>query len=68
MNPKKLLFSLGGVLLGKWAADQFVLKSGPDDPTGFIEVKQGFGLDDVAEAAVIVLSVAVVHMVTAKLG
>ena len=64
MDPKKLLLSTGGVLLGQWIANTWVLKNqgANGESRGFIEVEAGFGLDDVVEAVVIVLSVSAVHM------
>ena len=44
----------GAVIAGNFVADRWVIKSGPDDPTGFVEFSEGFGADDIARAAVIV--------------
>lgn len=47
---KKLLLELGGAaaggFAGSWAATNFLLKT-EKNPNGFIERKDGFGLDDV---------------------
>lgn len=51
---KSALVLLGAVLVGDFIAQQFIIKSGPDDTSGFIEQRAGFGLDDVARAATIV--------------
>jgi hypothetical protein len=51
---KGLLVLGGGVIVGNMLAEKFLLKTGPDDPTGFVEVAEGFGMDDVARAAAIV--------------
>lgn len=34
-------------------AERFVLKNSPDDPTGFVLIADGIGLDDAARAATI---------------
>lgn len=65
MKLKPWLVLGAGVLLGKFIAG-FVVKESPDDPTGFVEAKPGFGLDDVAEIASIVAGIAVVTMVAGK--
>jgi len=48
------LVLLGSVVAGNWVAERFVLKGDKDDPTGFIVVSDGFGMDDIARGAVIV--------------
>lgn len=51
---KSFLITGGAVLAGMYVLRQFILKDGPDDPTGFIQVdRSGWGLDDLAEAATI---------------
>jgi hypothetical protein len=50
---KGLLVLVGAGIVGNMIAEKFLLKGGPDDPTGFIEVAEGFGMDDVARAVVI---------------
>lgn len=49
-----------GAAIGGFVADQFVVKYGPEDPTGFIEVGPGLGLDDVARAVTVALAVYIV--------
>ena len=51
---KGILVLAGSVVAGNWIAERFLLKASPDDPTGFILVAEGFGIDDVARAACIV--------------
>ena len=63
MNIKTLLILTGAAAAGNFVAERFILKDGPDDPTGFLEVKPGFGLDDVARAA----TIAVIAMLAHKL-
>lgn len=53
----------GGILAGKYLAS-FLIKEGPDDPTGFVERREGFGLDDVVEIAAIAAGIAIVKRVT----
>lgn len=52
---KGTLVLAGSVVVGNYLAERFLLKAGPDDPTGFIPVSEGIGLDDVARAAAIVV-------------
>lgn len=54
---KKTAIVFGSVIAGNWLAERFVLKSSPDDPTGFVLVADGLGMDDVARAATILLMV-----------
>lgn len=61
MNIKTLLILTGAAAAGNFVAERFILKDGPDDPSGFIEVKPGFGLDDVARAATIALIATLAH-------
>lgn len=50
---KKTIVVFASVIAGNYLAERFVLKSGPDDPTGFVQVADGLGMDDVARAATI---------------
>jgi len=61
MNIKTLLILTGAAAAGNFVAERFILKDGPDDTSGFIEVKPGFGLDDVARAATIALIAMLAH-------
>ena len=61
MNIKTLLILTGAAAAGNFVAERFILKDGPDDPTGFLEVKPGFGLDDVARAATIAVIAMLAH-------
>jgi hypothetical protein len=51
-NVKGLLVLTGAVLAGKFIAERFVLKPA-GGTSGFIEVSDGFGLDDIVFAATI---------------
>lgn len=51
-NVKGILVLTGAVLAGKFVAERFILKPA-GGTTGFIEVSDGFGLDDVVFAATI---------------
>lgn len=51
---KGTLVLAGSVIVGNYVAERFILKKDSNDPTGFIEVADGLGPDDVARAAVIV--------------
>ena len=62
MNVKTLLILTGAAAAGNFVAERFLLKDGPDDPSGFVEVKPGFGMDDVARAA----TIAVIAMLAYK--
>ena len=64
MNVKTLLILTGAAAAGNFVAERFLLKDGPDDPSGFIEVKPGFGMDDVARAATIALIAMLAHKFT----
>jgi hypothetical protein len=47
---KMLLFfavGAGGVILGKYVSEKFVLKEDENDPDGFLLMQPGFGLDEV---------------------
>jgi hypothetical protein len=61
MNIKTLLILTGAAAAGNFVAERFILKDGPDDPSGFLEVKPGFGLDDVARAATIAVIAMLAH-------
>lgn len=50
---KHLLVYGGAAVAGNMIAERFILKDGPDDPSGFVEVKPGFGMDDIARALTI---------------
>lgn len=50
---KGLLVLVGAAIVGNMLAEKFLLKAGPDDPDGFIEVKEGLGLDDLARGGAI---------------
>lgn len=49
---KGILVLVGSAIVGNYVAERFVLKA-PGGTTGFVEVADGFGLDDVARAATI---------------
>lgn len=51
---RKVLVLFGAVIVGNWLAERFLLKASEDDPTGFVVVSEGFGMDDVVRAAAIV--------------
>lgn len=50
---KSILFVAGAAVIGNFIAERFVLKSTAEDPSGFVVVADGFGLDDMARALVI---------------
>ena len=47
---------MAGSILGNMIAERFLLKAGPDDPSGFIMVADGIGMDDVARGLAIAFS------------
>jgi hypothetical protein len=53
---KKGLTIVAGSILGNMIAERFLLKAGPDDPSGFIMVADGIGMDDVARGLAIAFS------------
>lgn len=53
-----------GVALGNMIAEKFVLRQGPMDTTGFVDISEGFGLDDVARAVVVTAAVVLVRRFT----
>ena len=59
---KTLAKGTAAAVIGNMVAEKFLLKSGPDDPTGFIEVADGFGLDDIVRG----LTIAVVFVALDK--
>ncbi len=54
---KKTAIVFGSVIAGNWLAERFILKASPDDPSGFVQVADGLGMDDVARAAAVLLMV-----------
>ena len=54
---KGYLTIAAGALLGNMIAEKFVLRQHPGDPSGFVHVSDGLGLDDVARAATITLGI-----------
>lgn len=50
---KQALAIAAGAIAGNMIAERFVLKAAQDDPTGFVLVADGFGMDDIARAALI---------------
>lgn len=68
MNVKKTVVLLASVIGGNYLAERYVLKSGPDDPTGFVQVADGLGMDDVARAVAVVATVYAADMVARKVG
>jgi len=54
---KKGVIVFASVLAGNWAAEKFLLKATPEDTSGFIQVADGPGWDDVARAASVLLMV-----------
>ena len=57
--PKfQTILKLGiGLAIGLWAADAFVLRSGPNDPTGFVTVEPGSIADIAGRALTAALAV-----------
>jgi|694.fasta_scaffold20731_21 hypothetical protein len=51
-NVKGILVLTGAVLAGKYIAERFILRPA-GGTSGFVEVSDGFGLDDVVFAATI---------------
>ncbi len=62
MDLKKVLFAAAGAMVGKIATERFVLKATPDDPTGFVLVQDGIGVDDLVSALGAVFGIAGVKM------
>jgi len=56
MNAKNIAVMMGGIVLGNVIAERFVLQAGPDDPSGFVPVSDGIGMDEVVRAALGVVS------------
>jgi hypothetical protein len=65
---KKTAIVFGSVIVGNYLAERFVLKANADDPTGFVQVAEGIGMDDVARAAVILLTTYVAEQFTKRMG
>lgn len=64
---KKALVVFGSVIVGNYLTERFVLKASAEDTTGFIQVADGFGWDDVARAATVLLTVYAADALTKKL-
>jgi len=56
MNAKKMAVMMGGIIIGNVIAERFVLQAGPDDPSGFIPVSDGIGMDEIVRAGLGVFS------------
>lgn len=65
---KQILVLTGAAIAGNFLAERFILKDGPDDTSGIIEVKPGFGMDDVARGLVIAGVVLAAKQILAKVG
>ena len=50
---KQALAIAAGAVAGNFVAERWILKASADDPTGFILVADGFGMDDIVRAGVI---------------
>ena len=53
---KTLAKGPAAAVIGNMVAEKFILKSGPDDPSGFIEVADGLGMDDLARGLTIAVA------------
>ena len=53
VGMKQALGIAAGALAGNFLAEKFALKASADDPSGFVLVAEGFGMDDVVRAAFI---------------
>jgi hypothetical protein len=52
MNLMHIAKIAAGVIAGNFVFERFILKN-PIDGSGFVEVKEGFGMDDVIRAATV---------------
>lgn len=50
---KAVLFVAAAAIIGNMLAEKFVLKATEDDPTGFVLVQEGIGIDDAARGVTI---------------
>ncbi len=50
----------GGIVVGNFVFERFILKN-PVDGSGFVEVKEGFGMDDIIRAATVAAVVVAVE-------
>ena len=54
LSPRSVISAAVGIAVGNMIAERWVLRASPEDPTGFVDVSPGFGLDEIARAAVII--------------
>ncbi len=54
---KGILVTIGLAAAGYWLSERFVIKQDESDTTGFILASPGFGLDELARATTIGLTV-----------
>lgn len=52
--PIKTALLLGGAVISASFVSGYLIKYGPDDPTGFVEASPGFGLDEIVHAGVVI--------------
>lgn len=63
MMSKKMLQIIAASIVGNMIAERYLLKASPDDPTGFVMVSSGLGLDDVVRGAAIGVSLMAIDKV-----
>ena len=59
---RDLLILVVAALIANWAVEKWVLRPTDDAPTGFVTIKPGFGMDDLARP----LGFAIVAMLAHK--
>ena len=52
MHLMTIAKTAAGVIAGNFVFERFILKN-PIDGSGFVEVKEGFGMDDIIRAATV---------------
>lgn len=66
MDWKDAASLVGGALLGNWVFERWLVKNGPDDPSGFVMLADGLGMDDFMRAGSAALGIVAVSMLVGK--
>jgi hypothetical protein len=68
LNALNVVSLAAGTVLGNMVAERWILRASKDDPTGVIDVSPGFGLDELARAAVIIAVTGSIEPILRKAG
>jgi hypothetical protein len=68
LNTSRVVTLAGGAIIGNMVAERWILRAGPDDPTGFVDIAPGLGLDELMRALAIVGATMLVEPLVRKVG